>query len=279
MEKLLTHESDVIKSLQDSLGDPELCDVKIVASDGDIPANKAILSIRSQYFRSMFSDNNNFVESQTGVVKMSSYSKSVLEKVVCYLYTGKIDCEDLLLISQLELLELLKMTDLPEGFGVVEKFTVNKIKRGDFSLPDCLRALGHSSRLGFDTVGLALLNHLVRNFRHFSQEEAVGTLSRDLIAKLLHMGEEMGYDQTIDRFRTLVNWLSFNGEVDTKEDLLKLFNLKNFTVKELATDVRKSELYEKDQIIERMEKLYQKKEKELAEMQEAMYRRGDYSGW
>ena len=279
MEKLLTHESDVIKSLQDSLGDPKLCDVKIVASDGDIPANKAILSIRSQYFRSMFSDNNNFVESQTGIVKMS-YSKSVLEKVVCYLYTGKINCEDLLLISQLlELLELLDMTNLPEGFGVVEKFTVNKIKRGDFSLPDCLRALGHSSRLGFETVGLALLNHLVRNFRHFSQEEAVGTLSRDLIAKLLHMGEEMGYDPTIHRFRTLVNWLSFNGEADTKEDLLKLFNLKNFTVKELATDVRKSELYEKDQIIERMEELYQEMEKELAEMEEAMYRRDKYSGW
>ena len=37
------------------LEDPELCDVKIMASDGEIPVNKSILSMRSDYFRGMFS--------------------------------------------------------------------------------------------------------------------------------------------------------------------------------------------------------------------------------
>ena len=48
-----------------------------------------------------------------------------------------------------------------------------------------------------------------------------------------------------------------------KEDLLKLFNLDSFTVEELATDVMKSELYEKDQIIEKMRKLYEVQRREL----------------
>ena len=255
MEKLLNHESDVIKCLKDSLGNPVFCDVKLVASDGDVPANKTILSIRSHYFCSMFSGNNNFVESQTGVVKMP-YRKSVLEKVVGYLYTGKIDWEDLILGSQLDLLDLLNLTNLPEVFGVVEEFTVNKIKEGDFSLPDCLRALDHSSRLGIETVGLALLTHLGKNFDNFSQDEAVGTLSGDMIARLLEEGIEVE-GQNIFQFRTLVSWLSYNGEADRKEDLLKLFSFDNFTVEELATDVRKSELYEIDQIIKRMAQLYQ----------------------
>ena len=80
MAMLLNKESDVIKYLQDSLGNPVFCDVKIVATDGELSANKFLLS-RSEYFCSMFSDNINFVESQTGMVKIL-YSKSVLEKVV-----------------------------------------------------------------------------------------------------------------------------------------------------------------------------------------------------
>ena len=77
---LLNKESDVVKCLQDSLGNAVFYDVKIVATDGELSANKFLLS-RSEYFCSMFSDNNNFVESQTGMVKIL-YSKSVLEKVV-----------------------------------------------------------------------------------------------------------------------------------------------------------------------------------------------------
>ena len=157
---LLNKESDVIKCLQDSLGNAVFYDVKIVATDGELSANKFLLS-RSEYFCSMFSDNNNFVESQTGMVKIL-YSKSVLEKVVMFLYSGKMNCEDLMLSSQLELLDLLNLTNLPEVFGVVEKFTVSNHERGLFSLDQC-------SRLGLVTVGEALLTHLGRNFAHFSQ--------------------------------------------------------------------------------------------------------------
>ena len=103
MAMLLDEESDVIQCHLDSLGNPEYCDVKIVASDGELSVSKLLLSLRSEYFRSMFSANNNFVESQTGVVKMP-YSKTALEKLVTYLYSGKMDCEGLTLGSLLELI-------------------------------------------------------------------------------------------------------------------------------------------------------------------------------
>ena len=93
----------VIKDLISNLQIPELCDVKIICSDGEVPANKSLLSMRSQYFLSMFSSNNNFVESQDGIVKLP-YSKAVMEKVILYNCSGKLDCDDLALGSLLDLL-------------------------------------------------------------------------------------------------------------------------------------------------------------------------------
>ena len=63
---LIDQELCVTKDIVGHLNDPEFWDVKIVGSDGVIPVNKTILSMRSQYFRSMFSSNN-FVESQAGI--------------------------------------------------------------------------------------------------------------------------------------------------------------------------------------------------------------------
>ena len=91
---LLNKEMEVSKDILSHLQDEELCDVKIVGTDGEIPANKTILIMRSQYFRSMFSSNNNFVESQAGSVKLP-YTKAVVEKVVLYLYSGEMTCDDL----------------------------------------------------------------------------------------------------------------------------------------------------------------------------------------
>ena len=103
MSVQLNNMDSVIKDLVAHLQDPELCDVKIICSDGEIAANKSVLVMRSQYFRSMFSSNNNFVENQTGSVKMP-YSKAVMEKVILYICSGKLDCDDLALGSLLDLL-------------------------------------------------------------------------------------------------------------------------------------------------------------------------------
>ena len=123
---LLNDSTEVSKDLLAHLQDPEFHDVKIEASDGEVPASKTIISMRSQYFRSMFSVNNNFVESSTGRVKLP-YRKVVIEKVVTYLYSGEMDCDDMDLRSLLDLLELLNIMNLPSKYSVVEIFTVKNI--------------------------------------------------------------------------------------------------------------------------------------------------------
>ena len=63
---------------------------------------------------------------------------------------------------------------------------------------------------------------------------------------------------------TLVTWLSVNSvDAEVKEEFLQTLDFDHFTSKELASDVRKSGLYAADKIIERMEHLFELKNKEF----------------
>ena len=46
-------------------------------------------------------------------------------------------------------------------------------------------------------------------------------------------------------------------DAEVKEEFLQTLDFDHFTIKELASDVRKSELYSADKIIERMENLFE----------------------
>merc|ERR1719397_1429140 len=141
--------------------------------------------MRSQYFCRMFSTNNNFVESQAGIVKMP-YSKAVLDKVIIYLYSGKMDCEDLALKPLMDLLHLLDLINLNSEFDIVVDFIFTNIRKGTFPLSDCLRSLDYSSELGLlPVVGETLLEVLGENFSKISQFEEVKLLSEAMIMAML----------------------------------------------------------------------------------------------
>ena len=259
---LLNKEMNVSKDILAHLQDEELCDVKIVGTDGEIPANRTILIMRSQYFRSMFSSNNNFVERSTNTVKLP-YSKAVLDKLVLYLYSGQLDCEEMALRPLLDLMELLNLINFAMEFSTVESFVINNIKEGKFPFSDCLKTLDYSSTLGLKTVGESLLAYLGENFQKIFQLEEVGMLSEAMIFRLL---EEKSQCRcfTILRFRSLVTWLSVNSlSDDRKAEVLQTLDFNHFTTKQLASVVRQSGLYQIDQIVRRMEDLFELKEMEL----------------
>ena len=107
----------------------------------------------------MFSEENNFLENQTGRVRMP-YSKAVLEKLIVYLYSGKMNREEMTLASLLDLLDLLNLTSYPEEFVAVESYTIKKIRNRSFSIADCLVSLEHCSPLKLETGKSTLLNRL-----------------------------------------------------------------------------------------------------------------------
>ena len=137
--------------LLDSLKKPEFCDIKIQANDGEIAASKFILSIRSDYFLTMF--NNNFLESSSGLVKMP-YPKIVVEMVISYLYSGEMVFKGLQLGLLLDLLDLLRLMNISEDFKQIESYLVRSIKQGyrPFSIEDCVNNLDKSSRIRMENV-------------------------------------------------------------------------------------------------------------------------------
>ena len=159
---LLKNQPSVCSDLLASLETPEFCDIKIQSADGDVPANKAILSIRSDYFSRMFSPANNFLENSSGRCKLP-YPKVVVKKVVTYLYCGEMSCENMPLRSLLDLLELLNLMNLPSKYSAVEIFTVKNITNGKYPLTDCLKSLSDCSKMGLQFVGDTLLTHLGNN--------------------------------------------------------------------------------------------------------------------
>ena len=206
MSLQLNNTENVIKDLVSHIQDPDFCDVKIICSDGEIPANKSILGLRSQYFCSMFSSSNNFVESQAGCVKLP-YTKAVVEKVVLYLYSGEMTCDDLALGQMLDLLELLNSMNLPEEFSSLEDFTMDTIWSYEkFSLSVCLDNFEKSYKLGLEVLGDCLLEFLAENFFGLSEMAEVGGLSEAMIMRLLRQKREVR-SQTILRFQTFAKWL------------------------------------------------------------------------
>ena len=150
---------DVTKCLLDSLHNSEFCDTKIVGSDGgEIAASKLLLSLRSSYFHCMFSQRWE-VESRDATVELP-FTKAILEKLVRYLYSGQLACEDMSLQSLLELMGLLNMVNLATELAAVEGLVKDKIKKRKFSLSDCLMALDETSRHGLESVGEVLVSLL-----------------------------------------------------------------------------------------------------------------------
>ena len=87
------------------------------------------------------------------------YPKIVVEKVVIYLYSGKMDADDLALWSLLDLMELLNMINLPSKSSVVEAYTLKNITNGKHAVPNCLKSLDDCSKMGLHSVGQTLLTY------------------------------------------------------------------------------------------------------------------------
>jgi len=68
--------------------------VSIVCDDGEVRANMELLSVRSDFFSRGF-NNPCFMESQNKSIRMKGCSKAAMEAVKTYLYTGKMNFDEL----------------------------------------------------------------------------------------------------------------------------------------------------------------------------------------
>ena len=86
--KVLDEREPIVSNLKEAFP----ADVRIKVSDGEVWANKALLSANSEYFSAML-DSEKFKEGQEGVGNLVKYSKEVVSKLIHYFYSGEMACQ------------------------------------------------------------------------------------------------------------------------------------------------------------------------------------------
>ena len=254
-------------------------DVKIVLNDGEISANKDVLSAGSDYFATMFSNNKEikFIEGETNLVTFSHCSKAIMVKIIDYLFSGEVELHEFSLcdlVMMMNMTAMMMLDDLKEDIQqyILEIVPMSGINCG--SLPELVESLMLAEQLKLDTIKSALVLELytsledvphipdvVQNFEAFQQ------LPLNLLKEILLYQETDDEDEEIedeyeedsrspvtkDRFDSFVVWLSKNNcPGEDKKVITDSFNFITFTVQELLTDVRKSNLYSSDMIDKRI---------------------------
>ena len=115
---------EVINDLASMLENGTSNDVTILLEDGEMKANKDVLIARSSYFSSMLKDDNNYVESQSGVINLNYVKKAVMQGIICYLFTGQIDFKTFNIEQLVEMMTHTRMMSIDRLFLGIEKYRV-----------------------------------------------------------------------------------------------------------------------------------------------------------
>ena len=110
-------------------------DVVIILDDGQVEANKDLLSVRSDYFARSF-NNPKFLESQSKSITMKGCTEAAMKALVNYIYTGEMDLEELSLPTLLIVMnfsrQILIEHDLYNGIETFLKIRLDKDSFGSF---------------------------------------------------------------------------------------------------------------------------------------------------
>jgi len=253
------HETQLLKNISELIRRDSINDVRIRLNNGvQIEANKAILSAMSTLFKEKFEEKlptkDHFLEVDFDI----SSTKEMLELVKEYLYTGKMNTENLSLKDLLDLLNLLRFLNL-EIFSEVKEFTKTKINDGGFSFEKLLILSSTAEAKNFHEINDLMLNYIDLNINDVSKLPEVKYLSSDSLGNLLKKIEannNNNYDdyhnkRFFPRFETLASWLTSN-EVndDLKLKFKSMFDLKKFSSQQLTSSVRKSKLFSESLIVD-----------------------------
>ena len=95
---------------------------------GQITAHKDILAARSQYFNTLFRGDQ-FIEGQVKTIDMKHIEKKVMQTLIDYLFSGKIDYTKLKLDQLLSLMELFKLYLLNDEYKAAKNHVQGKVNQ------------------------------------------------------------------------------------------------------------------------------------------------------
>ena len=256
-------------------------DVKIVMKDGEILANKDVLSARSDYFATMFS-NTKFVEGETSHVTFNNCSKVIMEKIFQYLFSGNVKLHDLSLRDLVKMMNMTTMMLLDDLKADIQQYLLEVIPKSGLncgSLPDLVESLMLTEQFKLDTIKKTLITELYSSLGGLSHipdvvknSDALKNLPYNLLNDIYWGPDKEDEDEDRlpddkDCFDAFVFWLSENDCTDEEKENIKDFiDFQVFSVEVLLTEIKKSGLYPIDEIDERVLEICRNQDEEMENM-------------
>ena len=278
-EKRATHVLDgrdkFVEDILQLLKNGSSSDVRIILEDGEILANKDVLSTRCEYFATMFSNNEaKFIEGETNSVNMSHCSKVIMEKIINYLFSGQMKFNDLKLDQLLKLMNMASLMLLDDVFTIAEDFVLGWLPDSGVNLgflPELVSGLKLAEQFKLNAIKEEITRELhirLKDVPHIPDFKLLPySLVKDVF--LCKKGERKTMSamlmdsspSTRQKFDAFMFWLSENdcGEYE-KNAIVYSFKFDDFTADELLTEVRMSGLYSISMISSRALEILQKKE-------------------
>ena len=276
MSNIVNRRDGLISDLMKMIATGSSSDVKIVLEDGEICANKDVLSARCAYFATCFSNNKRkFIEGETNAVNFGHCSKAIMEKIIKYLFSGDMKLHGLLLADLLKMMNMTKMLMLDDLLKDIQKFVLRYIKDSGVNpgtLPELVNGLILAEQFKLEITKDALVRELFRSLEDIPHipdvalnSEAFKTLPVNLVKDILLNDVSVGVvPSTKERFDSFVFWLTENECIDDdKRNITDSFTFDAFTVEELLTDVRSSGLYSIKRIDRRVLEIHQSVQRNL----------------
>jgi len=248
----VNQETELVENIANLMTRDSFNDLRITLNNGvQVEANKVILAARSTFFDEMLHHKlttDKFLEIDVDV----SSTKEMLDLVIKFFYTGKMDFGSLGLKELLDLLNLLRFFNL-KVFTDVEEFTRGKIKEGCFTFEKLLILSSTAEAYQFDDIIVLMLNYLDLNISEVSKLPEVKYMSIDFLEALIQDEEEVACNNATfySRFITFTSWVT-NNEIneELKGRLISIFDLKKFSNQQLTSTVRSSKLFTESSILD-----------------------------
>ena len=280
MSDVVNRRDGLIADLMRMMAQGSSNDVKIVLEDGEIYANKDVLSARCEYFATCFS-NNEFVEGESKTVNFNHCNKLIMEKIIQYLFSGDMKLHDIPLADLLKMMNMTQMLLIDDLFGDIQRFVNNYIQDSGVnsgSLPELINGLILAEQFKLEDIKDELVLELFRSLKdvpHIPEvvlnSEAFKTLPDNLLKDILLyditdlvLSGDIGVPNTKERFDAFVFWMTGNEcSIDNKRLITDSFGFDYFTLEELLTDVRTSKLYSIQRIDARVLEIHQRCQRDL----------------
>lgn len=208
------------------------CDVELVAGGVEktqvIKAHRIVLSSSSSYFAAMFG--NEFNENKEKVVKLHSINYQILKTLVDFIYTGKIEIDQ---INVQELLAAADMLQLPDVVCGCAQYLCRELHP-----TNALGILRFAEAHNCKELGESAIGFINSHFPEVAEHEEILEISQQMLTRLIS-SELIRVDSEFQVFSVALRWIKHEVSIRKRFvfDILSNVRLSLVPVRLIETEI------------------------------------------